>query len=379
MKFVASREDLVQAVTKLQSIVAARPSLPLLANFMIEARENELTLTATDLTVGIRTHVKAEVVEKGSSTLPTRRFCQLIRELTLPNIQMTINEQEIASVQSGNSRFKLHGLSHLEFPQLPPFREENSFVVMQSALKEAFFKTAFAVSKEDSRYVLTGVLMSLEEGVATFVGTDGKRLANASIELHGCKLKGRFILPAKAVEEVTKCLEESDKTVRIYAESDKVAFDLESTLLMTRLVAGEYPDFHRVIPSQVKIDVIIHREELMSLLRQVVLFTGENNQSARFTLNEGELTLSAISQEVGECRVSMPLHYQGSKFDIAFNPAYFLDILRHISDETFTLGLIDPFNPGMISDSKRSVFVLMPMRLSDVAFVDKEQNVEVAT
>lgn len=368
MKFTVAREDLIQAMAKLQSVVAARPALPLLANFMVEAKASQLTLTATDLTVGIRCSLPAQVAQEGATTLPARRFFQLVREITASQIQVSTNEQEISQITAGNSRFKIHGMSQSEYPQLPEFKEENSFKVPQKDLKEAFFKTAFAVSKEDSRYVLTGVLMQLAAEGAIFVGTDGKRLAKAPLLMEGNTLKGRYIIPSKAVDEVTRCLEQQpEQSVQVYVDQDKMAFNLGHTLIMTRLVSGEYPDFQRVIPSQTKIDLVVHREELMSLLRQVSLFTGEGSQSARFSLTDGELVLSANSTDIGECKVSMPLHYQGAIFDIAFNPAFFLDILRHMEDDTIKLGLIDPFNPGLISDSKGALFVLMPMRLSELS------------
>lgn len=367
MKYSVAKEDLVQAISKLQNVVAVRPALPLLANFMVEARQGSLVLTATDLTVGIRCVVPAQVEQEGVTTLPARRFFQLVREITSPQLQMATNEQEMTQVHAGNSRFKILGIGQNEYPQLPEFNEDSSFEIDQKSLKEALFKTSFAVSKEDSRYVLTGVLMHLDEEGATFVGTDGKRLAKAPLAIDKCKIKGRYILPAKAVDEVLRCLDDSENKLKVYVEVDKIAFDLKHTLVMTRLVSGEYPDFQRVIPAQVKIEVQVHREELICLLRQVSLFTAENSQSARFTLNDSELTLSAVSADIGECRVAMPLHYQGARFDIAFNPHYFLDILRHSGDDTVRLGLIDPFNPGLISDSSGALFVLMPMRLSDVS------------
>jgi DNA polymerase-3 subunit beta len=365
MKFSVAKEDLVQAISKLQNVVAVRPALPLLANFMIEAKGSELIFTATDLTVGIRCIVPAQVEEEGITTLPARRFFQLIREITSNQLQLSTNEQEMTQIHAGNSRFKILGMSRSEFPQLPDFDDEKSFEIDQKSLKAAFYKTSFAVSKEDSRYVLTGVLMHLDQNGAVFVGTDGKRLAKAPLAINNCSLKGHYILPAKAVDEVLRCLDDSEKKIKVYVESDKVAFDLGSILLMTRLVSGEYPDFQRVIPSETKIEVHLHREELISLLRQVALFTAESSQSARFTLGDSELILSASSVDVGDCRVAMPLHYQGPRFDIAFNPNYFLDILRHSSDDAIKLGLIDPFNPGLISDSSGALFVLMPMRLSE--------------
>lgn len=374
MKFTVAREDLIQAVARLQSVVAARPALPLLANFMVEAKAGQLTLTATDLTVGIRCSLPAQIAQEGATTLPARRFFQLVREITAAQIQVSTNEQEVSQITAGNSRFKIHGMGQSEYPQLPEFKEENSFRVLQKDLKEAFFKTVFAVSKEDSRYVLTGVLMQLGPEGAVFVGTDGKRLAKAPLSIENNNLKGRYIIPSKAVDEVTRCLEQPDQSVQVYVDQDKMAFNLGHTLIMTRLVSGEYPDFQRVIPAQTKIDLVVHREELMSLLRQVSLFTVDGTHSARFSLGDSELTLLANSSEIGECKVSMPLHYQGALFDIAFNPAFFLDILRHIEDDTLKLGLIDPFNPGLISDSKGALFVLMPMRLSEIAVSSESKN-----
>lgn len=367
MKFVIAREELIEAMGKLQNVVSQRPALPLLANFLLEAKDGELIMTATDLTVGVRCWLGAHITEEGGTTLPARRFFQLVRELTAAQVEIETDDSELTCVRCGSSQFKLCGMARTEFPQLPLFDRATSFKLSQSELKELFFRTSFAVSKEDSRYALTGVLMHIAEGRLTLVGTDGKRLAKcfSTTELP-VDLEGSYIIPSKAVDEVFKTLRDEEDSVEVFLDGDKVAFDYNKTRLMTKLVAGDYPDYQRVIPPECKVEIHLHREELMSLLRQVSLFTTDANPSIRCCLDQEMLILSAVNAEIGEGKVQMPLNYQGPRFDIAFNPSYFLDILRHCRQETVTLGLIDAFNPGMISDEERTLFVLMPMRLVDL-------------
>jgi DNA polymerase-3 subunit beta len=367
MKFVIAKEDLQAVISNLQNVVSQRPALPLLANFLLEAQGEELVFTATDLTVGMRCYTAAKVLEPGGTTLPARRFFQLVRELTAPQLEISTNAGEVTEIVAGASRFRLNGMSRSEYPQLPDFSGALTFKMTQGGLKEQFYRTAFAVSREDTRYALTGVLMHINGGVATLVGTDGKRLAKSEIKVPvDPSHSGRYIIPLKAVEEMSKLLKDNDEEVTLSLMSDKMAMEANQTLLITKLLSGEYPDFQRVIPQKSEILLSLHREELMSLLRQVSLFTAENSQSVRFSLFPGELTLSANNSEIGEGKVSMPVSYQGPRFDIAFNPSFFLDILRHSPDDAISVGLTDPYNPGVIRDSSSALFVLMPMRFSEV-------------
>lgn len=365
MKFVVSRSELAGLIRKIQNIVPQNAPIPVLSNFLIEADGDELIFTATDLTVGTRCLTKAKVYEKGSLSIPSRRFFQLVRELTDNSIEVTGIDGEMAEIKSGSSRFRLHGIDKNEYPALPDLEEATQFTVQSEALKDVFYRTAFAVSKEDSRFVLTGVLMRIADGKATFVGTDGKRLAKTQMELTlPSDVRGEYILPIKAVDEIMKMLPDQDEAT-IYLTEDKVAVDVGSTLLVTKLLAGDYPDFEQVIASQSEKKTSLHREELIVLLRQIALFTNENSHSVRFTFMPGELVLTANCADVGEGKVSMPVNYDGPKLEIAFNPFYFLDILRHSKDETVMLGISDSYNPGVITDSTNSLFIIMPMRLND--------------
>jgi DNA polymerase-3 subunit beta len=379
MKAVISKADLVNIIGKIQSIVPVKPTSPILANVLLEAIDDQLIVSATDLTVSMRCHVEAKVIEEGSIALPARRFVQLIRELTSPQIKISAQTNEIAEITTGTSVFKINGMNKEEFPHFPDLTDAPKISLTHTTLKEMFSKTAFCTAREDSRYMLNGVQLQMIHQRATLIGTDGKRLAKIGLNLDvDPSLQGTYIFPLKAVEEMIKILLESEAFVHLSLGADKVALETGSMTLITKLLSGQYPDVERVIPTKLNYEFSIHREELMTLLRQVSLFTSEASNSVRFSFETGQLHLAAMSSEVGEGRVSMPVDYAGPKLDIAFNPFFFIDILRHIKDETFRFGLNDAHNPGLITDSTRAIFVLMPMRLADTPLVQKETQAAVS-
>lgn len=374
MKFVISTQELNYLLNKIRNVVATKNAIPILGNVLIEACNDEIVMTATDLTVAMRCVLEAKVMHEGGTSLPARLLAQLVGELPVPNLEIITNNHDVTEIVAGASCFKLHGMSKDEFPSLPEMSGSARFSLKQSELKDMFFRTAFAVSREDNRFVLTGVFLSIEGGMATLVGTDGKRLSRyqKTIQIDP-SFKGGYIIPLKAVEEILKNLgEEGDAHVLLMP--DKVAVEASGTTIITKLLSGDYPDVNRVIPASPSTVVTLHREELMVLLRQISLFTSDNTHSVRFTFINGELILAANTMEIGEARVKMPVNYQGEKLDIAFNPVYFLDILRHCKKERVLLGLDDSFNPGVITDQEEPplltntlipLYVLMPMRLSE--------------
>ncbi len=365
MKIIIPRLELVALIGKIQNIVPSKPAIPILANVLLEAVDDSLIISATDLMVSVRVYAEAKVIEEGSITLPARRFFQLIRELTVPQIEIHTISPEVAMVNAGSSHFKIHGMHKNEFPTLPDLSEGVQFSIPSAALKELLSRSVFAAAREDSRQVLNGVLLQNTAQVATFIGTDGKRLAkiHANVDLPP-DFTGSYIVPLKAVEEIIRLLDKEEEPAKITLMPDKIAIELKSTTLISKLLSGQFPDVSRVIPAPKEQSVSLHREELMSLLRQVSLFTPESSSPVRFSFTTGELHLSATSGEIGEGKVNMPINYAGEKLDIAFNPVYFLDILRHSKDETVKFNVPDSsYNPGLITDSTTAQFVLMPMRL----------------
>ncbi|MGB7978914.1 MAG: DNA polymerase III subunit beta [Chlamydiales bacterium] len=379
MKAVISKIDLVHLIGKIQSIVAVKPAIPILANLLLEAIDDQLIVSGTDFTVSMRMYVDAKVIEEGAIALPARRFFQLVRELTSPQVKISAQTNEIAEITTGTSVFKINGMNKAEFPALPDLTGSPEIVLPSSNLKEMLSKTAFSAAREDSRYMLNGVQVQINAQKATFIGTDGKRLAKASASVAiDPSIGGAYVIPLKAVEEMIKMLDDSDTAVHLSLAHDKISLESGSLTLIAKLLSGQYPDVERVIPASVSQSFSIHREELMSLLRQVSLFTSENSSSVRFSFETGQLFLAAMSSEIGEGRVSMPVDYAGPKLEIAFNPYFFLDILRHTKDETFRFGLNDAHNPGLITDSTQALFVIMPMRLNDAPAPRKEAAASVS-
>lgn len=367
MKVLIAKNDLVSLIGKIQGIVPAVPPIPILANVLIEAKDDELIISATDLTISIRAYADAKVLEEGSITLPARRFFQLVRELTAPQVELHCTQSDIAFLNAGTSHFKIQGIDKGEFPALPDLSEGTHITLDPSVLKEMLARTTFAAAREDSRQVLNGILMNSEEKRATFVGTDGKRLAKiyAEIALPIAKT-GSYIVPLKAAEEMSKLLDAKEKECTLTIMPDKLSLEAGKVTVITKLLTGQYPDVSRVIPQKSESPIVLHREELISLLKQVSLFTSDAASSVRFTFTTGELHLSAMSGDIGEGKVSMAVNYGGPKLDIAFNPHYFIDILRHSKDETVHFDVTDSYNPGLLTDSTTASFVIMPMRLENV-------------
>lgn len=372
MKFVIATQELNYLMSKCLNVVSAKPPIPLLSNFLIEAKQGELVITATDLVVGIRCFTEAKILEEGSAALPARYFAQLIRELTAANVEITINENFIAEILADSSKFTIRGMSGSQFPTLPDMSKGYQITLPQSTLKDLLYRTSFAVSREDQRQTLMGLNLHIEGGTLFFVGTDGRRLARAQAPVSiDPSFSGSYTFPLKAVDEFAKNLtDEGDAILSLLPE--KAALEASQTVIVTNLLVGDYPDVARVIPESTGAVVSLHREELMILLRQVSLFMDNPQHSVRFSLGNGEMRIRANSMAVGDGDVSMPVNYHGAPLNIAFNPTYFLDILKHSKEEAVTMGLVDSYNPGVIVDKNdvsvvngklSPLFVLMPMRL----------------
>ncbi len=375
MKAVISKNDLVTLIGKIQSIVANKPAIPILSNVLIEAIDDQLILSATDLTTSMRCNSESKVIEEGAIALPAKRFFQLVRELTSPQIKISLLSNEVAEITSVSSNFKINGMNKSEFPTLPDINNAMQIPIPAMKLKEMLSKTYFACAREDSRYVLNGIYMQINNGSATFIGTDGKRLSKLQTKIDiDTSFQGSYILPLKASEEMIKMLPDEEQNINLCLMHDKVFLENSNLTLITKLLTGQYPDVERVIPETTPIEMTLHREELITLLRQVSLFTTDTSGSVRFIFEDNQLQLTAISSDIGEGIVSMPVDYSGERFEIAFNPFYFIDILRHSKDETIKFSLQDSYNPGVITDSTSALFVIMPMRLNEGSITISSAN-----
>src|SRR6201984_102485 len=311
MKFSVTKEKLLEALQQVQNVVSTRTTLPILSNVLLQADETELYLTTTDLDVGVRGTCEAHVDKAGATTLPARRVFNILRELPSSEIQIDVDGKNAASIRSGQSFFKILGLPEDEFPPLPKFESAKVVTMRQKDLRDGLRKTSYAISTDETRYVLNGVLFSFKDNKLTLVATDGRRLAMAEIELEFPRShESDLIVPTKAVTELQRLLTDNGD-VKVAMGSGQIAFDLNKTLLVSKLIEGNYPNYRQVIPGEAKERIPLVREELLQALRRAEIMTSEKANSVKMTFGKNSLAITANSPEVGEARETLAVNYKG--------------------------------------------------------------------
>jgi DNA polymerase-3 subunit beta len=369
MNLTIAKDQLLGGLQSVQNVVSARTTLPILSNVLLRAEGERLELTATDLDVTITCSVEASVTKGGATTLPVKKVFGIARELGGQEIEMESDEKNVCSVRCGSSFFKVRGLAAEEFPPPPKFKEEKKVVLPQEKVRSMLRKTAFAISNDESRYVLNGIYMTLKEHKLTMVATDGRRLALVDEEVDvPANSQGEFIVPAKAVNELNRLIQEKGE-VEIRFSDNQAAFTLKddkegSVLVITKLIEGNYPNYRQVIPAETKERIALPREEFLHALRRAEIMTSEKQNSVKLAFTKNNLAITANSPDVGEARESMAVNYKGKDIAIAFNPSYVIEPLSALNTDEVFLELIDELSPGVLKINGPFLYVVMPMRLS---------------
>ena len=364
MKLSVSKEKLLEGLQIVQNVVSTRTTLPILSNVLLEAADGQLRLTTTDLDVGVRGSIEAVVEKPGAATLPARRLFSIIHALPSAEILLEVDSKSVASIRCGPSFFKILGLPQEEFPPLPKFEGAKTFTLRQKDLKDGLRKTAYAISTDETRYVLNGILFSFKDNKLTLVATDGRRLALVDIELEFPRShEVDIILPTKAVTELARLVtEEGD--VKMSVSENQVAFEVNGTFLVSKLIEGNYPNYRQVIPPEAKERITLERESFLNSVHRVSLLSSEKSNSVKLVFSKNNIDIMANTPEVGEARESLPVAYKGREFSVAFNPEFLMAPLRNLPTDEVFLDLIDEMSPGVIKVQSPFLYVLMPMRIS---------------
>jgi DNA polymerase-3 subunit beta len=369
MNLTITKEQLLNGLQAVQNVVSSRTTLPILSNVLVRAEGNRLEFTATDLDVTVTCGVEATVAKPGATTIPVKKLFSIARELSVGDIEMEVDEKNVTAVRSGSSFYKIHGLAAEEFPPINQFKDDKKVTVAQDKFKGMLKKTSFAISTDEARYVLNGIFISLKEHKMTIVATDGRRLALTDEEVDiSEKSQGEFIIPAKAVNELNRLLQDKGEAVIKYAEN-QAEFTLKdekgfSVVIITKLIEGNYPNYRQVIPAEAKERISLPREEFLHALKRAEIMTSEKANSVKLTFGKNNLAITANSPEVGEARESMAVNYKGKEMSIAFNPKYMIDPLNALANDEVFIELIDELSPGVLKINGPFLYVVMPMRLS---------------
>lgn len=364
MKFSVTKEKLLEGLQAVQNVVSTRTTLPILSNVLLQANDGELRLTTTDLDVGVRGSVEAQVEKPGTTTLPARRLFTIIRELPSAEVQIDVDSKNVATIRSGPSFFKILGLPEEEFPPLPKFENAKTFTIRQKDIGDGLKKTSYAISTDETRYVLNGVLFSFKDNKLTLVATDGRRLALVDVELEFPRSQEvDIIVPTKAVTELQRLVGEEGE-LKLTVGENQVAFEVSGKLLVSKLIEGNYPNYRQVIPSEAKERITIEREQFLSAVHRVSLLATEKSNSLKLIFSKNNIDITVNTPDVGEARESLAVQYKGKEFSIAFNPEFLMAPLRNLSNDEVYLDLIDEMSPGVIKIQSPFLYVIMPMRIS---------------
>lgn len=365
IKLQVVKDDLLKGLQRVQNIICPRSTLPILSNALFSAEKNAIALTSTDLEVGVKTTVPATVAKAGATTVPCRKFFSIVRELPSPDIEIEVDEKDSILVRSGAAFFKILGLPEAEFPRFPSISGGVSFSLDIKLLLSLLRRTSFAASTDEARYVLNGVFFQVKGDKVTAVATDGRRLALSEVEAQTSASKeASFILPSKAVAEVVRLSDQDGNASATFTDS-QIIFSVGSSVVASKLIEGEFPNFRQVIPSESKERMKLERELFLSALHRVSLLSTERPCPVRLSFSKNQLAISATDPEVGEAKETIPVSFKGKEMTIGFNPHFLMDPLKVLDADEVIFELTDDISPGVLKvEGESFLYVLMPMRLN---------------
>ena len=376
MKLRIARDELLTGLQRVQGVVEKRNTMPILSNILLEAKSDGVDIIATDLELGMRGFYKATVKEPGSITLSARKLYEILKELPSGEIELTVGANNWATIQSGKSQFKIVGLPSTEYPALPAIEREGLTPLAGAGLANLIRKTLFAVGDNDARYILNGLLITLnvsdKKTTLRLVGTDGHRLAVADQEISGSAGKEgpkeiKAIIPKKAALEMRHLLEEGDGDPLIGFTKNLMIFRKSGLLLTSRLMEGTYPNYQQVIPKDKEQDkrVTVSKPELEGALRRVAVLSRDKTNAVKVTFTSGKITLFSSNPDFGEATEELPAQYKGETLTTGFNARYLLDVLGIVDGESVTLQMDAPLSPCLVREPGNSGFtcVVMPVKV----------------
>jgi DNA polymerase-3 subunit beta len=363
MEVVLDRDAFLKGLQMVQNIVEPRQTLPILANVLLEAEGEAVRFTTTDLEVGARVSVPAKVASTGAITVSGRKLGEIVKELGAPAVAVRVGDNASVSLRCGGVTYKLIGLPPDDFPPVVPAAPESWVTLEAKTLREMLSQTSFAVSHDETRYALNGVLFVLQGKDVQMVATDGHRLARAKRSLGRGVGGATGIVPRKAVLEIMRVLG-AGEDVQIAITQNQFVLQMPNFVMTARLIEGQFPNYDAVIPKAHPKKMVIGRGALAAALRRVSVMAEERNKLVKFTLNPASLRLSASSQELGEAEEVLDVDYAGEEIVIGFNSRYVLDAIAAIEKEQVVLELKDSQSAGVIKSIEDEGYccVIMPMR-----------------
>ena len=366
MRFSLQREAFLKPLAQVVNVVERRQTLPVLANFLVQVNNGQLSLTGTDLEVEMVSRIAVEDAQDGETTIPARKLFDIVRALP-DGSRITVSQTgDKVTVQAGRSRFTLSTLPSNDFPSVDEVEATDRIAISEATLKELIERTAFAMAQQDVRYYLNGLLFDVRDTLLRCVATDGHRLALCETALEtGTGNKRQIIVPRKGVTELTRLLEGGDRAIELEIGRSHIRMKRDDAMFTSKLIDGRFPDYEAVVPIGADRLVTVERELLKSALQRAALLSNEKYRGVRVEVSPGQLKISAHNPEQEEAQDEIEADTQVSDLAIGFNVNYLLDALSALRDEQVVIQLRDSNSSALVREAsnEKSRHVVMPLRL----------------
>jgi DNA polymerase III subunit beta len=366
MKLTCAKDELADKLQVSGRGVSTRTTVQILAGILLNAAAGRLSLSATDMEISLRVSLEAQVDDEGSVVVPGRLLVDIVR--LLPAGEVTIShraEEGVVELVCGSASYRLNTYAAEDFPRLPEIEDASAFTVEKEAFVDTIARVSRSASRDESRPVLTGVLVRFEGDKLVMAATDSYRLSVKETALSNSP--GReieAIVPARALGELARIAQGDGETIQVGVQENQVVFGVDDVWLTARRIDGQFPNYKQLLPESFEAEVAMPREEFLDVVRRTSVLA-QRKSPLRLRFEDGELTVSAQTQDVGEAHESLPVSYSGEALEIGFNAEFLRDGLESINDESVRLKLISPLRPGLIhGESDDFLYLIMPIRLA---------------
>lgn len=364
MKIEILQETLAKGLSLVSRTVASRPQIAVLANILLEAEKDGVTLSATDLELGIKIKLQAKIIEEGVVTVPARNLSEFVSSINPGKIEISM-EKESLKVKSGTYSAKFQTISADEFPRLPAIKGgQEAVLVKREVFAEGASSVTFAAARDSLRPVLTGVLMEIGKTSLNLVATDGFRLATCKVAKEKEIEEKTLLVPMRAISEVARLEEGESLEIMSNSSTNQVIFRVGEVMVVTQVIEGNFPDYRKIIPQETEMEIKIQKEELLQAVKATNIFARDNSNMMRWEIKENILIIKAETPERGESAIEIPIEKEGEeKGEVVFNTKFLLDFLTTVKGEVVKFGMKEPLSPGVfrVEGNLDLLYVVMPI------------------
>ncbi len=364
MRFICTQKNLLNSISIVQKSVSSKTTLPILKGIYLEATMNQLKLIGTDLEIGIESIIEAEVQKEGSIVIDARLFSEIIRKLPDSSVEISIEENNQVLIKCKSTEFNILSQNATDYPELPVIEEEQTYEIPQELFRNMIRQTVFATSQDESRPILTGVLVEIEDERLNMVALDGYRLA-----LRRGKIKAqdtyKVVIPAKTLNEISRIMNmDEDEPIKIALTDNHGLFTIGNTKLVSRLLEGEFINYNQILPKEYKSRIKVNTKSFLNSIERASLLGREGKSNlVKFTISDDKMIITSNS-ELGNVYEEVEIELEGNDLEIAFNSKYFIEALKVIEDDEIFLDLTSNISPGIIKTvhNDNHVYLILPVR-----------------